>query len=169
MTIALRLGLEICLAVAGVAVVAECPGDLLRQPVVQAVDQVADVIGDVAEVQVLSPSVARVEDLTQVGQDVDDLAIAGQRRVPEVVDGAAFLVGLDDPLGDRGERFGRFEVRGHRQSLVEPPARHHRECQTRRGLGKKTDSVAGFYLRSAGARESTRRLSAPCQIGDSSR
>ena len=66
------------------------------QAVVQAVDQVADVVGDVAEVQVLAATVAGIEDLPQIGQDVDDLPVARQRRMAQVVDRAAFLVGLDD-------------------------------------------------------------------------
>ena len=131
----LRLGFEIFVAVPGVAVVAECAGDLLCEPVVETVDQVADVIGDVAEVQVLPPSIAWVEDLPQVGQDINNLAVARQRGVPEVVDGAAFLVGLDDPLRDRGEGICRFEVRGHRP---DPHGTPDRECeyQTRPAPGK---------------------------------
>ena len=100
----LGLGIQIGFAVARAAVVAERAGDLLSEPGVQAVDQVADMIGDVAKMQVLATSVAGVKDLPQVGQDVHDFAVAGQRRMAQVVDCAAFLIGLDDLLGDRGER-----------------------------------------------------------------
>ena len=113
------LRLEVDLQVLRQAVVAEGPGDLLGQPVVQAVDQVAHVVGDVAHVQVLPAAVARVEDLAQVGQDLDHLAIAGQWAVAQVMDRPAFLVGLDDPLGDRGERLLEPRVRGH---ATDPPA-----------------------------------------------
>ena len=83
---------------------AEGAGDLLGQAVVQAVDQVADVVGDVAQVQVLPAAVAGVEDLPEVGQDLDDLPVARQRRVAQVMDRAAFLVGLDDASRDRRQR-----------------------------------------------------------------
>jgi hypothetical protein len=78
-------------------------------------------VSHIAQVEVLPPAIAGVEDLAQVGQDIDDLAVAGKRRVPEVVDGATFLIGLDDPLSYGGERISRFEVRGHQKSLVEHP------------------------------------------------
>ena len=118
-TISCGPGLEVGLQVARPAVVAERPGDLLGQAVVQAVDQVAHVVSDVPHVQVLTPAVARVEDLPEVGQNLDDLAIAGQGRVAQVVDRSAFLVGLDDPFGDRRERLLEPEVRGHADG---PPA-----------------------------------------------
>ena len=54
--------------------VAQGAGDLLRQLVVQAVDQVADVVLDVADVQVLPPPVAGIEDVEQVA--------SGSRRRP---------------------------------------------------------------------------------------
>ena len=49
-----------------VVFVAQGAGDLLRQLVVEAVDQVADVVLDVADVQVLPPPVAGVENVQQV-------------------------------------------------------------------------------------------------------
>ena len=146
----LGLCLEISLAVAGAAIVAECPGDLLRQPVVETVDQIAHMIGHVAQMEVLASSVAGVEDLAQVGQDIDDLAVTGQRRVPEVVNGATFLIGLDDPLSYGGERISRFKVRGHQKTLVEPPIRHS-GCQIRRGQETKAQMFSIRYLRSTAA------------------
>ena len=91
----------------------EGPGDLLGQAVVQAVDQVADVVADVPHVQVLPASVARIENLAEVAEDLDDLAVTGQGRMAQVVDPAAFLVGLDNPLGQRRERLLEPDVRGH--------------------------------------------------------
>ena len=82
----------------------------------EAVDQVADVVADVPHVEVLPPAVAGVEDLAEVGQDLDDLAIAGQGGVAEVVEAAALLVGLDDPLGQRRERLLEPDVGGHPRS-----------------------------------------------------
>ena len=81
----------------------EGAGDLLGEAVVQAVDQVADVVADVPHVQVLPPAVAGIEDLAEVGQDLDDLAVARQGRMAEVVDPATLFVGLDDPLRQRGQ------------------------------------------------------------------
>ena len=62
------------------AVVPQRAHDLDGEAVVQAVDQVADVVADVAEVEVLPPAVAGVEHLAEVGQDVDHLAVARQRQ-----------------------------------------------------------------------------------------
>ena len=89
------------------------PGDLLRQLVVQAVDQVADVVFDVADVQVLPAPVAGIEDVHQVGEDVDDGFAAGQRLVAEVVDVPALGVGGDQRLGDLGQTFLQANVGGH--------------------------------------------------------
>ena len=64
-------GLEVVLllrvAVAVVArLVAAGPGDLQRQLIVQPVDQVAHVVGDVAQVQPVAAAIARIEDLLEV-------------------------------------------------------------------------------------------------------
>ena len=75
-------------------------GDLLRQLVVQAVDQVADVVLDVAHVQVLPAPVAGIEDVQQVAEDLDDGLAAGQRLVAEMAGPAALGVRGDDGLGD---------------------------------------------------------------------
>ena len=74
-------------------------GDLRRQRVVQAVDQVADVVGDVADVQPLTAAIAGVEDVLQVLDRRDDLFVFGQRAMPQVVDRADGGVGLDDFVG----------------------------------------------------------------------
>ncbi len=80
---------------------AERPRDLFGQPIMQRLDQAADVVGDVGAIQVLPAAIPGVEDLSQVAQDVHDLTIAGQRAVAEVVDRAALVVRLDDSLRDR--------------------------------------------------------------------
>ena len=64
--------------------------------------------------QVLPPAVAGIEDLPQIRQDIDDFAVAGQRAVAEMVDCAAFVIGLDDPLGDRRQRTLQLELDPHR-------------------------------------------------------
>ena len=70
----------------------------------QAVDQVAHMVGDIPEMQVLPAPVAGIKDLPQVRQDVDDLAIAGQGGVAQVMNRAALFVRLDDPPRDLRER-----------------------------------------------------------------
>ena len=103
--------------VAGLAaVVLEGAGDLDRQPVVEPVDQVADVVADISHVQILAPAVTGVEDLAEVLEDLDDLAVARQGLMAEVVDPAAFLVRLDQPLGERRERFFQRHVGCHPRS-----------------------------------------------------
>ena len=96
-----------------IVLVPQGAGDLLRQLVVQAVDQVADVVLDVADVQVLPPPVAGIEDVQQVVEDLDDGLAAGQRLVAEVAGAAALGVGGDERLGDLGQRFLQTNVGGH--------------------------------------------------------
>ncbi len=48
--------------------VAQRPADLLGERVVQPVDQVADVVGDVAQVQAVAAAIAGIEDLLQVSR-----------------------------------------------------------------------------------------------------
>ncbi len=91
-------------------------GDLLRQLVVQAVDQVADVVLDVADVQVLPPPVTGIKDVEQVAEDLDDGLAAGQRLVAEVAGAAALGIGGDDGLGDLRQRFLQSDVGGHRNA-----------------------------------------------------
>jgi len=103
------------------------PRDLQDELVVQAVDQVADVILDVADVQVLPPPDARIEDVEEVLHDLDDGLAARQRAVAEVAGAAALEIGGDDRLGDFGESFFESNVRGHR---LLPRARHGgRSCR----------------------------------------
>ena len=106
----LRLGLEISFLIPRLAVVAEGAGNLLSQPVEQSVDQIADVVGHIAHVQVLATTVTRIEDLMQVRQDIDHFAVAGQGGMTEVVDRATFLVGRDDPPRDRRQRVLDLDV-----------------------------------------------------------
>src|SRR5262249_39536870 len=133
----------------------ECTGDLLGQAIVQAVDQVADVIGDVADVQVLPTAVAGVEDLPEIGQDVDDLAVTGERRMAQVVDRAAVLVGLADPACDRrqplvGNDLGRIlEFWWHLASLRGARGHAALEGMTRRRTPSHLTSTHGPNSREA--------------------
>ena len=130
----LRLRLQIRLAVVSLAIVPEGAGDLLGQPVVQAVDQVAHVVGDVREMQVLPAAVAGIEDLPQVRQDIDDFAVAGQWRMAEVVDRPAFPIGRDDPLRDRRQRIFELEVDCHHRHPLATPLRRTLTSWLRHGL-----------------------------------
>ena len=77
----------------------ECAGDLFGQRIEDRVDQVAGVINDVADVQILSASVAGIQHLGQVEQNLNDRLAAGERRMAEVIDRADLLIGLDDLIG----------------------------------------------------------------------
>ncbi len=110
----LGLRQRVCTILACLAVISESAGDLLDQPCMQRVDQAADVIGDIGPVQILPSAVAGIEDLPQIGQDVDDFAVARQRAVAQVVDRPAFVVGFDDPLCDRGQRLLDSKIGSHR-------------------------------------------------------
>ena len=92
-------------------------GDLRGQFVVQRVDQVADVVADVPDVQVLALAVPGEQDFVQIVHDPRDRVAVGQRFVREVVEPAALGVGLDEPVGDRGEFFLQTNVRSHREPL----------------------------------------------------
>ena len=95
-------------------VITKSAGDLLGQSSFQRLDEAADVVGHVGSVQVLAPAVPGIEDLPQIGQDIHDLSIAGQRTVAEVMDPAALVVCFHDPPGDfRKRRFLR-DIQTHR-------------------------------------------------------
>ncbi len=87
--------------------------DLRGQLVVQSIDEVADVIGDVAHVEVLPPAIAGVENLLEVLADRDDRFVVGEGAVAEVVDRRHVLVRLDDPTGEFGQLLLDPDVGGH--------------------------------------------------------
>ena len=64
----LGVTLEIGFEVAGLAIVPEGAGDLLGEAVVQAVDEVADMVADVPHVQVLAAAVAGIKDFAEVAR-----------------------------------------------------------------------------------------------------
>ena len=77
--------------------VPQSPPDLDGEFVVEAVDQVAHVVGDIAEVEVFAAAIAGIEDILEILADRDDRLVVGQRAVTEVVDRGDILVRLDDP------------------------------------------------------------------------
>ncbi len=89
------------------------PGDLRRQFVVQAIDEVTDVVGDVADMQTFSPPVAGIEDFLEVIQDRDNRVILRQRTMAQVVDDTDFGIGLDDTISQARQLFFQAEVGSH--------------------------------------------------------
>src|SRR5262245_54338726 len=70
-------------------------------------------IFDVAHVQVLPAGEPGVEDVHQIGQDLNDRLAAGQGLVAEVVDVAALGVGVHNGVGKFGQDFFEADVGGH--------------------------------------------------------
>ena len=99
--------------VGGAGFVAQGAADLRGEPVVQPVDELADVVADVAAVEAFAAAVAGVEDLFQLVGGGDDLVVVRQRAMAEVVDLADVVVGADDPLGELGELVFEAEVGRH--------------------------------------------------------
>ena len=87
------------------------PADLRGQRVVQPVDQVADVVSDVAQVQAVAAAIAGIENFLEVFRGGDDRVVVGQRAVAQVADVADLGIGIDDPLGqDRQVSLSRMSV-----------------------------------------------------------
>ena len=96
----------------------QCPGDLLRQPVMQAVDQVANVIGDIAEVQILPFPIAGIQNFSQIVGDFHDHIDTWQGAMSQVVDGFDFVIGVDDPVRQLGQAFLQTNISGHQPFLM---------------------------------------------------
>ena len=88
-------------------------GDLPRELVVQAIDQVADVIRHVADVQPFAAAIAGIENLLEILQAADDLVVVRQRAVAEVVDRAGRFVAGDDPVGQPRKLLFEANVGSH--------------------------------------------------------
>ena len=126
-------------------VVPQRPGDLRGQLVVQAVDQVADVVGDVAQVQALAAAIAGVEDLLQVLGGRDDDFVVGQRAVAQVADRADLGVGLHDALGQLGQLFFEAQVGSHGCRSWLPHAPRAVVCGS--GKANAVGEVSGMWER----------------------
>ena len=70
-------------------------------------------VGDVAEVEVLAPPVARVKDLLEILTGSDDRLVLWQRAVPEVLDRGDVLIRLHNPPGEFRELFLDAKVGSH--------------------------------------------------------
>ena len=101
------------------AVVAEAAGDLLAEAAVDRIELGADVVDDVARVQLLVAAVAGEQHLPQVGQDAGDGLPTGQRFEAQVVQPAAGRVRLDQLVGDGLQsRLAQPGVGGHGRWLA---------------------------------------------------
>jgi hypothetical protein len=92
---------------------AQGSGNLLGQLVMQAVDQVADVVLDVADVEVLPADEAGIEHVHQVRDDFDNRFAARQGFVAEVVDPAALGVRRHEGFRDLRQSFLETKVGSH--------------------------------------------------------
>ncbi len=102
--------------------VAQSTGNLLRKLVVQAVNKIADVILDIADVQILFSPVARIENVEQVAENFSHDLAAGQRFVTEVAGTAALGISGDNAFDDFRQCFLESDVGSHRllAGLIEP-------------------------------------------------
>src|SRR6516165_4084903 len=94
----LRQSLEILVRVFAFALVLmpKRARDLLRQLVMETVDEVADVILDISDMQILPTAKARVQQLEQVGQDFRGCFSAWKRLMAKMAGMAALGVRSDN-------------------------------------------------------------------------
>ena len=97
----------------GAGVVPQRAADLRRQAIVETIDQVADVVADVAVVEPLAAAIAGEHDLVQFVDRGDDLVVPRQRAVIEMVHLPVAIVRGDDARGDVGQLVFQAEVGGH--------------------------------------------------------
>ncbi len=109
----LEVGLQVRAVARITGIVPQGAADLRRELVVQAVDQIAHVIGHVADVQAFAPPVTRVEDLLEILDGAGDHVVVGQRAMAQVADRGQLSVGLDDAVGQLRELFFAAKIRGH--------------------------------------------------------
>ena len=77
--------------------------NLSRQFIVKTVNQISNVIGDVSNVQSLSPPEAGIENVLQILNHGHHDFILGQRTVVQMIDTIFAGVGLDDRSSSAGE------------------------------------------------------------------
>ena len=111
----LDLGERLVIDVRGLLahVVPQGPGDLRRQLVVQGIDQAADVVLDIADMEILPATETGVDDLIKIADDVHDAFAAGQRLMPEMIDPTALGVAGHQGFGDLGESFLDTQIGSH--------------------------------------------------------
>jgi hypothetical protein len=73
-------------------------GDLPRELIVQTIDEVAYVVGNIADVQPFASAIAGIEDFLEVFGATDDLLVIWQGAVAKVIDRSGLLVSRDDAV-----------------------------------------------------------------------
>ena len=91
----------------------QSPCKLLRQRIVQRVDQIADMVSHVSEVQILPPAITGKDYLFQIFDNIDDSCQIRQRAMAQMVYLAKRLVSLDDSGRQIGEFVFAAEVGRH--------------------------------------------------------
>ena len=123
------------------------PADLRGERVVQAVDQIADVVGDVAQVQAVAAAIAGIENLLEVFGRGDDRLVIRQRAVAQVADAADLGVRVDDPLGQDRQVFFQSKVGGHGNGMLARGARQNQagieRCVTACGFATPAGDSCG--------------------------
>ena len=91
-------------------VVLECARDLTRQLVVQPVDEIANVIGDVADVQAFATAITREDDVGEVLDRGNDFLVLRQRAMAQMADLRMPRVGANNAIGQFGQLFFQSEI-----------------------------------------------------------
>ena len=89
------------------------PTNLRGELVVQAVHEIAHVVGDVPHVEVFAAPVAGVENLLEILAGGDDRLVIRQRAVAEIMDRGDVVIRLDDPTRELGQLLLQADVGGH--------------------------------------------------------
>ena len=79
----------------------------------QAIDQVADVVHDIAHMQIFTPAVTGIKNLLEILTGRDDRLVVGQRAVAKRVDRGDVLIGLHNPTRELRQLFLDANVSRH--------------------------------------------------------
>jgi len=99
-------------------IVTERTSDLLSQLVVQAVDQVANVVEDVSEMEILATSIAGEDDFLEIAGDINDGIVAGKGAVSQVMNLSDLSECVDDALGQFPKFFLASKIGSHCEGLL---------------------------------------------------
>jgi hypothetical protein len=86
---------------------------LLSERIVQPIDQIADVIGHIPQMQPVPPPIAGIENFFQVLRRGDDRFVIGQRAMPEMANIPHFGIRIDDPLGQHRQVIFYAKISSH--------------------------------------------------------
>jgi hypothetical protein len=99
--------------VGGAGFVTQRAANLGCEAIVQSVDQLTDVVADIAAVETFTAAIAGEDDFLELLGSGDDFIVAGERAMTEVVDRANLFVGANDAIGQFGELIFESKVAGH--------------------------------------------------------